>query len=69
MTIIHDPKLRALLAKERKPGTPGRWRRVLYQNDYWYIFEQRGSKLLLSKRPNDTAWVHKVDPREVVDSP
>jgi hypothetical protein len=83
MTTIRDPKLRKLLAQlkakrpyeflqkhiESKPGTPGKWRRVLYQNGYWYVFEQRGSKLLLSKRPNDTAWVHKVDPSEVVEEP
>jgi hypothetical protein len=54
---------------ESKPGKSGNWRRVYYQNAPWYVFEQRGSKLLLSKRPNDTLWVHKVDPSEVVEEP
>ena len=50
---------------ESKPGTPGKSRPVHYQGERWYVFEQRGSKLLLSRTPNDSGWIHKVDPKEV----
>ena len=55
----------AVGSKPTEKRESGRWRPVYYQNGYYYVFEIRGGKLLLSKRPNDTLWVHKVDPSDV----
>ena len=64
MLVAAEQKLKStLLAPEKRES--GRWRPVNYKGRQYYVFEIRGGMLLLSERPNDTLWVHKVDPSKV----